>query len=321
MIGCNLLQYNMSEQSGNDESTQQLQKIELVIPSDLIDNLKKAETSQIKQKLVDGVFTEARRKEMWQQASKDRKGRPVRYYRKMKEDKVFSLLEKGNQTSLDYFDNPDEVTDIVDIRSLLLRYISYRRIEDVPIKDLYKMANQQLLEVIQRVDHGFPSLKDGATYASVQQVVSQLPLDFVANIHTGSTLQKFSPLLSLSVGGPISERLNTKRPYLEYIIPDDRLILHPYKTKQEIKDAHAIDGEREVFVTELDRNWISKAYFDPDAYYEDLIVNPNSNISHYYEKPKIGSPTVEYFRWTEPVLDCLPASLALKAIDMYGRKD
>lgn len=285
------------------------------------------------QKLLDTAFTQEHREELVSSASKDIHDRSVRYYREMPMDRFITLLNQGEIDVFDHFakesnavGRKEKVDDAPDFGSiyLLLRKHAAENVGldrktatsqlNVNEEDRFQEDPEFRKEVLQRLfPEVTPSVIDDVskkwTYESLIPFLEQhLPVDFIKKMHTGSMLQKFSPYLSTSVGGPINDHLSQGRVTVEMIIPDEQIIPNQFGGT----------GEKEVFVQKIDINQISKVFTTSDALLSGVIKNPDTQVGNYYvqhfsrlpiERQRATSITEEW-RWKEPTEESLPVSIA-----------
>ncbi|MBP7119458.1 hypothetical protein KBA63_05250 [Candidatus Woesebacteria bacterium] len=284
------------------------------------------------QKLLDTVFTQEHREKLVSSATHDIHGRSVRYYREMPMDRLITLLNKGQIDVFDHFakesdtagrkEKVDDAPDFGSIYMLLRRHETENlgldretatSLISMKDKDRFQDDSQFRTEVFQRL---FPDVEPSViddlskklTYKTLIPFLEQhLPVDFIKKMHTGSMLQKFSPHLSASVGGPINDHLLQGRVTVEMIIPDEQIVPNQF----------GVTGEKEVFLAKIDRDQISQVFTTSDALLTQVIKNPDTQIGDYYanqfsnlpiERQRSTSIT-EDWRWKEPTEESLPVSI------------
>ncbi len=267
------------------------------ISSEQINELKQAGQSEQSQTILDSLFTPERRKKLIDTASRDIKGRKVRYFRKMKYDKVLDLLETGEQTHLSYFDDVHAPVNEPKLRHLLsdfsrANHLDYNVSSGNAIADDIRNSLGKIIPA-EELDQAIRNL----TYDQLIPLLDKyLPDTFIKGVHTGSLGQVFSPYLSMSVGGIISL---SSRSYVELVMPDDQVVPHP----------EGVKGEKEVFTRRIKRENIARVYTSNNTLYTDEVTNPETAIGNYYERIHIGREAIERWRWDEPTADYLPTAL------------
>jgi len=280
------------------------EKFDVNIPSEILTQLKEPMEREDRIQILQQIFPESRKEQMLQLASEDTKGRKVKYYRYIKWDKFMKLLENKKLTAMDYF-NLDEKIDEQELFYFLLDYARYLKVVDILQED-YKAIS--LPELASRV---FPQLTISEIKPFLENLSFRNILPFVRNNidpqymrrrHTGSVAQKFSSLLSLSVGGITTDHLGKNSVYLEMVMPDDKITPHP----------EGVEGEKEDFTDEINLYNVTRIY-DSVQIWDDIIMNPGTTIGAYQAKIDYSkgssSSGVEQWRWGEKTNDYLPKSL------------
>lgn len=252
------------------------------------------------QKLMDSIFTPDRRDRMIESASQDRHGRKVRYFRDISFEQLKQLLITGEQSQYSYVRNLEEQVDFDDVRSALVRRLAC--FEEMSISQRINLSKEDFFQ---------RAFGENATAAEIDDVLEHfdyahvLPFleryvdqDVLLDIHAGGLSQKFSPFLSMSVGGIIRE-LSPGRVCLEIVMPDNAVTPHS-------RDYSGMQGEKEVFARRISVRDISRVYTDNDTLRKDEIENPARPISNYADSS--GDPVGEW-RWNEDIRDYLPISL------------
>ncbi len=277
---------------------------------DWTQELRESKSIEERQNILNELFPLSRRQEMLRGASVDVKGRRVLYYRYMRWEKVFELLEKGEQTSMDYVQNPYARLSDEDVLRLRTFFIDYA-VDFLNEGEWEDFKNLSLEELIERIFTGVSreertELIKEPTYRIVLPFIrKRVAATYTRGRHTGSTLQRFSPFLGMSVGGPIRTLYgwNEAYAYVEMIVPDHKIIPHP----------EGVQGEKEVFIERLDRAYISRIYTDQQLW-DEILESPDSMVGKYLANHRgEGCRTVlealEQWRWHEKTQDCLPASV------------
>jgi|GEM_PF-6089989 len=282
---------------------------------DYISLLEKAETAKEKQKILNEIFPKERRDQMIADSSEDINGRGVRYYRYIKFPKLLGILKTGKLSAHDYF-NLQEAVDIKMLKDFLIRHWSYLEENNHPDIDFEKLIEEEDDLKKKSLADIFPETFPEANPQDIEMVVAnpnnQNILAFIEKyasekflkaIHTGSSMQCFSPYLSMSVGGIINDCVRDNRcVYLEIVVPNERIILHP-ETDQ---------GEKEVLIKEIKKENISRVFTDSEQLKQEVLEDISSAIGDFGSKHKLipcRGGLVEQWRWDEKTEDCLPVGL------------
>ena len=265
-----------------------------------------------RQRIFNEMFPLARREQMLTTASVDSKGRKVLYYRAMPWEKVFDLLQKSRQTPADYWGDVHEPLSSKsqqELKYFLLNYYNwYLKPQNEASIENNAVSMKELLELIFKdaLPHELAAAIQEANYSSMMPLIRKyINPQYLKNSHTGSVYQKFSPYLSMSVGGPVMSLDHMPNyVYVEMIVPDDKIIIHP----------HGCRGEKEVFIEELQRDYISRVYTQPQLR-EEVVLNPSTIVGAYHQDQESNNTliTLQQWRWDEKTEDCLPPALAAHA--------
>lgn len=269
---------------------------DVTITEELLSKISKDTDPRVLQYELDTVFTPDRRAKKLAGASVDNEGRPVRYFRYMKLERLQKFLKEGKQIHTDYFQDINAVVNQSELRSLFTGLLNRDLDDDEFIKKRREIRETDIKELLPKF---FPdidptildNIEEKLTYANILPLIKKnIPEDVIMRAHTGSALQKFSHFLSLSVGGPIRDKLNGIA-YIEMVIPD----IHVKPSK------YGEQGEKEVFVEELRAEWIAQVFTDTNTLWEREIVNPDTPVGKY--------GTTNDWRWNEDTENYLPVSL------------
>lgn len=246
-------------------------------------------------------FPLSRRAEMIGNASKDRRGRSVIYYRYMPQKMLDKLLEDGMTDSVGHFDQPDTPISENHVKDVLMDWLKNYEIEyklDVILEEVHKknpyLANELAFLVTQNL------LTPRMLHPLLDENLDRKTL---MNAHTGSMNQVLSPYLSMSVGGVITSHLPRNYVYVELVIPDE------YVEPQ----VAGFEGEKEVLTKQLRKEWITRVYTSTKQLWDEIITNPETPIGQYYERGRSSGDhpfdAIEKWRWEERTEDYLPVSL------------
>lgn len=249
-------------------------------------------------------FPPQRRREMLDNASLDRSGRPVVYYRYMRHDIFKKLITQGSITALDHFEDPDEAFDPRELAAAL--WSLQPDVEDSPSR----MDEDNLNVAIRSLDRSNASLARALgelaaagnfTPRSVHPLMlEQVDHRDLMRMHAGSLYLRFSPYLSLSVGCVIVDAVFPEYVYAEFVIPDAEVEPNP----------EAFKGEMEVMATHLQADWVTRVYTSTAQLRYEITTNPQTPVGKYYGTVEADrTPPIDLWRWYEPIEDYLPVSL------------
>ena len=214
----------------------------------------------------------------------------------------FKLLEKGSQTSIDYWPSKEEAVEEDELKYYFIEYLTKFKSGEFTL-----LRQKSLTEIMELVCEGVtPTELQQAVaemnYGSIIPLVQKyLPEAYLQERHGGGLMRKFGPYLSVSVGGPIllpTDNLVT----VEMVLPDEVVEINPT----------SLVGEKEVLIRKLPLDAVTRAY-TANQMYTEIVENPNSNVGAYNnEHPvEVGSGTnaLEEWRWHAPTEDYFPVSL------------
>lgn len=151
------------------------------------------------------------------------------------------------------------------------------------------------------------------SYLSIMNFVNKyLTEKYLKEIHTGSSKQKFSPFLSMSVGGVISTLSSDRYPYQK--------IYCEIVKRDIITHESGVNGEKEVFIKKLKLSDVAGVYVDDSKIFE-LIKNDSTFSQGYYSKEhqkenRYSDDAIEKWRWEVETNDCLPKRLQSESVDV-----
>lgn len=287
--------------------------------------LRNAESLQEMQRIANRLFPENQRREKIAAAPKDVRGLPVRYYRYMELDKFLILLEKGRQKREDYDKqamqkDPHEAIWHVCLELLRHRAAAreiecdnfsskYSTLEEL-VSAAFPLVTAEILEAVQSRDLG--RIRDIMT--------KNIPKNLQHTIYSSGLAREFTPLIGMSVGGPIREHINRKVNYSAFGLPEPTGPLNPLiyieavipteRVEFRREDAMYCEGEKEVFVEELKMDDITAVAIDDDEYRQRFVDAPDSNIRiflDYSPRPSMARENdFERWRWETKITDYLP---------------
>lgn len=251
----------------------------------------------------DKLFPMERREEMLKGASRDREGRPVVYYRYMPQAMLDKLVDQGDISALDHFDDPDEP---LDERPLAQRLSSWLDDQEGPNSEAFhnywdvKSALPELGERNPGLAEGLGALATSGAFTP-RELHPLLDKHFdrgvLKRIHTAGDDRKFSPFMSLSVGSIIRDKLREGQVYVEFVIPDEFVEAQP----------EGIPVEKEVLARTLRRGWITRVYTTNEQLHDEIIANPETPVGKWYQRYPVDA--VDQWRTNEPTEDYLPEAL------------
>ncbi len=270
-----------------------------------IDQLRATTNAEERQKLLDQLFPNERRERKIAGASKDSQDRPVKYFRKMQYDKLLKMLEQGQQTPVDYYEDINAPVDDEVFRYFLYQVagdnFNRRELRELSTPDLVtqlfkdKVPADELAKVLETT-----------TYSTMLPFIDKyVPLSRIKELHAGGLSQRFSPLLSMSVGGVIKDKLSPNQIYLEMVMPDEKVIVHDL--------IEEFEPEKEVFTRSIDLQNVTRVYATTEALQREQVHNPDTAVGKHYNPTNHSSSATDLWRWDEKTEDYLPTSLRKKS--------
>lgn len=233
----------------------------------LLDKLTDAKTAfEERLDLVKRLFPEKRKQEMLDQADKDRKGRPVRYFRYLSYPELKAILETRDVNGLDnLYARETFVSFAREIKEGLKLFLETEEIFDQYHEDFERLVADFTLE----------------NYRSFVQ--TKLPMGTLLRLHVsvmggGNNFSGATGLSSLSVGAPFmppvdpsTERRQDQEglPVIEMVIPSDDIIINP-------RVGHLREMEKEVNATTIKPEWIVDIYCGTSDFAKRFVRDPNT---------------------------------------------
>lgn len=282
------------------------------IPEEAVLYLDRETSSHKRQDVLDKIFTDERREAILQTASRDRLGRPVRYFRYMSNNMLFRLLREGEQTPLSYHTSPDGLVDPNRIKQFVSSYIDFRQFTTKECSPL----GARLLRWLP-TSFAFAKLFENAPQKELRGLLNDftyrkaLPFfdnyadgKFNRRMYTAASYLGLSPYLAVSVGGIllIPEK---DRSHIELSIPDEDIIPH-----------HGQPGpEKEAFTRKINTSHILRVYINADKLLANEVFNPYTPIGQHYRRIKTSfynrtQDAIDRWRCDEDINDYLPVALA-----------
>jgi hypothetical protein len=257
------------------------------------------------QAILDSIFTDQRREQLIAHASKDSHGRPVKYLRRMPLEKALLILENGQGNALDYYPNLETPID----EEVFIYFLREYGIRDHIDKDEFRGTRDATINELlhkafpdPQLDQDIEYLAKNLTYRNTLNFISKnMATNSIAAAHAGAYTQRFSPLLSASVGGIITESLRAGSVYVEMIIPDEEIILH--------ENGIATEGEKEVLLRQIKTEYISRIYVSTQKLQQEQIYDKSSSLATIAEQEEYPSDIVNKWRWDQRTAEYLPIAL------------
>lgn len=236
--------------------------------------------------LAKKLFSEENKEKLHQQASIDRKGRPVVYFRLVGADELKKILNGEVQS----IDNPNVEKNYKEHEQWILSYLQRRLDPSTP---------------------DFAELQEDFTYENAMQFLyGKLPRKELAQLHKDGILGNITGILSTSIGAPMQDP-TPKDVAIEMVIPDAEILVYPAGIDN-------LSYEREVGLTHIKKEWIADMYFGEDDFRERFLQNPRYPASAYFGKSETTDgrqrsrysavETLQDWTNTETMEDLLPAS-------------
>lgn len=237
-------------------------------------------------------------------ASEDSKGRKVRYYRLMDLEIFLKLIEEGAWNEHTIPDGEGFTTEelFAYLYDLTRWTRSFINLDDITVdtvkdhlKDIFPTAAEEAIQ----------NLLVAKKYSEVRSFLSKFADKNALKSMHRSFSSKFNPYFSCSVGGP-AYSYGEGLVCLEMVMPDDLVET----------DKNAFEEEKEVYLRELNLNWITRVYGEGEEgnqqWMDEVIYNPELPIGeHTRDKYDPYSDYSEISSWTrgEKTVDCLPVGL------------
>ena len=252
----------------------------------------------------DAQFSQQRRAELLASASVDRYGRPVVYYRYMKRGAFERLLEQGEISGSERFQDPDAPLDQHALATALLSVVpdeagAARHHSDADMGDAIRLIGHTNPAFARAL--GDLAASGGFSARSIHPLMLEhVDRRALMSMHAASRYLRFSPFLSLSAGCVINDAVWQDYVYVEFAIPDAEIEPNP----------EAFKGEMEVLATRLHADWITRVYTTTEQLRDEITTNPSTPVGKYYGTAEADmTPPVDLWRWHEPIGDYLPLSL------------
>ncbi|MDP2668331.1 MAG: hypothetical protein Q8P07_00635 [bacterium] len=264
-------------------------------------------------KIVRELFPAEHKETMLASASRDTRGRTVRYFRVTTYKDIERLLTLGETTASENSSN-DEIFEKkkIQIKSSLARFLEELKLKEKFAKDFQELSENFTLKNYQQF---------------IQTKLSRLDLfRLQISMHGGGMYGGITGLTSCSVGGPL---LTPKEPIpregyeglpvIEMVIPDEEVLVHPlFKTLN-------IEMEKEVNTKRLKVEWITDIYLSEKDFIERFVADERVPLHSFHDRSTYmtdGLPrmswsafdTLQDWKRSESIADLIPVS-KLKDID------
>ena len=325
MTEINLLKERKRDDN-NALSREQMQRDFVVdIEDATISSLENA-TNKERQEILNNLFNEDRREAMTSQASLDSQGARVRYYRYLNWDRFIDLLKTGNidaqsGSRQEEFDENAFRKFLVEHYKYLLKENGLDRSSDKYREEVDKAKGLAIKDLL---DINFPSvsqkekkeLLNNLTFRAVKAFNKKHTTNFFKRLdHYRGLRIDFSPYLSVSVGGIITEIPHHGQAYLELVLPDSQI-------RRDLRGEDTPPAEKDILVENFDLSQVSRVFMDRDQINNEIVENTDTGIGRFLEgmrgDPRFSSinfdnqeMSVKIGDWKVlcPTEDCLPVSL------------
>lgn len=264
-------------------------------------------------KIVKELFPVERKEAMLRSASRDVKGRAVRYFRVTTYEDIEHLLTTGETTASENpINNEMFEKKKTHIKSSLRHFLEEQKLMEGFAKDFQELSEDFTLKNYQQF---------------IQTKLPRLELfRLQISVYGGGMFGGITGLTSCSVGGPLltpKEPVFQKEykgmPVIEMIIPDEEVLVHPlFKTLN-------IEMEKEVNTKRLKAEWITDIYLSEADFTERFILDKRVPLAPFYGRKtyaRTGLPrysesafdTLQDWKASESIADLIPVS-KLKDID------
>gem|GEM_PF-3025544 len=240
-------------------------------------------------KIVRELFPANRKEAMLAHASKDSKGRSVRYFRYMDYQELQALLTQGEITAADH---PHAEKVFKEKRKEIQWALGHF------------LKKQGLLE---KFENDFKTLTENFTIENYRKFVqTKLPRVELFRLHISypgaDIFGGLTGLTSCSMGAPFMPPVEPtpKRPnpvgmaVIEMVIPDEEVYLDPYFKEWALREM-----EKEVMTRRLQKDWITTVYISERQFRDEFVRDPRSPLFPYFE-PKIERFTDDWIVGPQP---------------------
>lgn len=258
-------------------------------------------------KIVKELFPTERKEAILRSASRDAKGRAVRYFRVTTYEDVERLLAEGETTASGNPSN-DKIFEKKkqDIKSSLRHFLEEQGLIEKFAKDFQKLSEDFTLKNYRQF---------------IQTELPRLELfRLQISMHGGGMYGGITGLTSCSVGGPLltpKEPVPQKgyegMPVIEMVIPDEEVLIHPlFKTLN-------IEMEKEINTKRLKAEWITDIYLSEEDFTKRFILDKRVPLAPFYGRKtyaRDGLPryaesafdTLQDWKASESIADLIPVS-------------
>ncbi len=255
------------------------------------------------QLIIDQLFSAKKREQKLSEQEEDARGLKVRYFRKMSLEAFIKMVKTGYQDAASYAKGELPVVSQDELKYFIINSFPFDKQEAIEEKNL---GLKDLIDehfgkrIYERLEEA------GFSYASVMDFTANyLDESYLKQRHTGSTMQKLSPFLSMSVGGVISTLSSEKYPYQAVYC---EIVKHDIITHKD-----GVNGEKEVFTKKLNIEDVIGAYVDDDKIFELIRNDDTFSQGNFYKEHKnemrYADDVIEEWRWEVNTNDCLPKRL------------
>lgn len=262
------------------------------------------------QEVCNKLFSEERREKMIEGASIDRKGRKVRYYRKIARDIFLRALNEGEHSiENNHLEDFDRELPEKRVRGF---FLDYAEDEDLVSWDeaTKSLSLQEILERITNNKDAISRLVGERSNRSVIEFIQRYCRQERLEIkHAGSRFMEFSPYLSASVGGSFVEYLRRDDVLLEMIIADEKISSFP-------SECNSRECEKHVYINHgIQLGEISRVFIDTEQYRREVLENSSLPIGKWIiegggvKDPLLSENDIDRWRFNTPTDDCLPVGL------------
>jgi len=217
------------------------------------------------------LFPEERKREILARADKDRKGRPVRYFRGMSYEELGAILESNEGLSVNLNSDKEFKRKQKEIQFSLKSFLQNEGLYDELKLDFNELCSDFTLD-------NFSNF-----------IRSKLPLVKLLKLHqTGSYLDSVDAtgLKSLSIGSPVQPPLDPFKdksgiPTVEFSIPTEEVVISPSSNNLGLQER-----EKEANVMTLKPEWIVDVYNGTQDFAQRFFNDPDSVLYSAYLEQK-----------------------------------
>lgn len=269
------------------------QIVDEIVLSKLAGDLESSELNLAKlQHSFDAIFTKDRRRQILSQTGSCSDGSPAIYFRYMKRSKFIEMLRKSEHLP-SHYNEINEQTDVASSLDYFLKDFYSHEIEKATTFNQEQQNKFYELPLNEKFYYLFPQVNRDLINKLITRLdVTELqnffdvhaPNEFKRVAHRiGGFGQMFSPYLSASAGAPILAfgSLENDLVYIEFVAPDDAVLMHSKDFDRLIVDIKGGEIEKEVLFRKIPISWVTRVYLSSDLMMDDIERDGQSAVNRF----------------------------------------